>query len=436
MAQFIDHVSIQVESGAGGNGMVAWRREKYVPYGGPAGGDGGNGGSVILEATNDINTLLDFKYKSIFKADPGEKGRSKNQHGKNSKDLIIKVPCGTIVRDEETGEAIADLTEAGQQALVAQGGRGGKGNTRFASSRRQAPHFAEPGEAAVERTLSLELKLIAEVGIIGLPNAGKSTLISVVSAAKPKIANYPFTTLTPNLGVVRRPNGDGVVLADIPGLVEGASEGVGLGHEFLRHVERTRVLIHLVDISGETDPVESYQLINEELNRYSQKLAGKPQLLVLSKADTVDEETLSEYQKTFQQFVDEQKSSTVSQDKVLTISSATQQGVDSMMDVLFDWLDKVPRDEHVVEIVEDTRATSNDDSTFEIERENNVFYVTSGKAERFVGITDFKNGASVHHLMYVLKDMGIFDALATKGAQEGHVVSIGGVDFDYFNDWD
>jgi GTPase len=247
--QFVDHVRIVVESGAGGDGMVAWRREKYVAYGGPAGGDGGEGGDVYLEATDDLHTLLDFKYRSQFKAGDGDRGRPKNQHGKAGEDLIIKVPCGTVVYDTETNKPIADLTEVGAKALIASGGRGGRGNSRFASSRRQAPQFSEPGEPGIHREIDLELKLIADVGLIGLPNAGKSTLISVISAAKPKIADYPFTTLTPNLGVVRRPSGDGIVVADIPGLIEGASDGVGLGHDFLRHIERNRLLLHLVDIA-------------------------------------------------------------------------------------------------------------------------------------------------------------------------------------------
>jgi GTPase len=259
---FVDKATIHVKSGSGGNGMVAWRREKYVPYGGPAGGDGGRGGDVFVEATADLNTLMDFKYQSIFKAEDGEKGGPKNMHGKAGKDVTIRVPCGTIVRDADTGHAIADLREPGDRVLVAAGGRGGRGNSRFTSSKRQAPQFAEPGEPGIERNLELELKLLAEVGIIGLPNAGKSTLISVISAAKPKIADYPFTTLIPNLGVVRKPNGDGIVVADIPGLVEGASDGIGLGHEFLRHVERTRLLLHLVDVSTEGDVMANFDLIN------------------------------------------------------------------------------------------------------------------------------------------------------------------------------
>lgn len=289
---FVDKALIHIKSGAGGNGMVAWRREKYVPFGGPAGGDGGKGGDVYIEATANLNTLMDFKYQSIFEAEEGEKGGIKNMHGKNGKDIVIKVPCGTIIRDVETGNAIADLQESGDRVMVASGGRGGRGNSRFTSAKRQAPQFSEPGEPSIERDLELELKLLAEVGIIGLPNAGKSTLISVISAAKPKIANYPFTTLIPNLGVVKKPNGDGVVVADIPGLVEGASEGIGLGHEFLRHVERTRLLLHLVDISDEENVLNHLELIQQELEKYNPKLAKKPQILVLSKIDAVPQDTI------------------------------------------------------------------------------------------------------------------------------------------------
>jgi len=261
---FIDKVKINITSGAGGNGMVAWRREKYVDKGGPAGGDGGKGGAVFLMADSNLSTLLDFKYQTKFIAEEGEKGGIKNLHGKNGKDIYIKVPCGTIIKDSKSGKIIGDLTYSGQTLLLASGGRGGRGNARFATPVRRAPQFCEPGEPGINRELELELKLIADVGLLGMPNAGKSTLISVISAAKPKIADYPFTTLVPNLGIIKKPDGDGLVIADIPGLIEGASQGIGLGFEFLRHVERTRLLVHLLDMTEE-DPINNYKIINKEL---------------------------------------------------------------------------------------------------------------------------------------------------------------------------
>ena len=405
--------------------MVAWRREKYVAFGGPAGGDGGRGGDVIIEATGDLSTLMDFRYQSIFKAEDGEKGGIKNMHGKNGRDLIIKVPCGTIIRDAETGDAIADLKAAGDRALVAAGGRGGRGNARFTSSRRQSPQFSEPGEPGIERELELELKLIAEVGIIGLPNAGKSTLISVISAAKPKIADYPFTTLTPNLGVVRKPNGDGLVVADIPGLVEGASEGVGLGHEFLRHVERTRVLLHLVDISAGDEAIHHYELINQELARYSSRLAQKPQIVVLSKIDTVDDEITAYYREIFEKKTGQ---------KVYAISSATHQGLDALTSAVFALLDTLPQEEEVVTIVPDLRAVNNDDSDFSIHRKGKLFIVEGGKIDRLFSVTDMRNREAVHRLMNILRAMGVYRELEKAGAQEGHVIQMGGLEFDYYPD--
>ncbi|HEY9686557.1 MAG TPA: GTPase ObgE [Coleofasciculaceae cyanobacterium] len=422
---FVDKATIHVKSGAGGNGMVAWRREKYVPFGGPAGGDGGKGGDVYIEATDDLNTLMDFKYMSIFKAGEGEKGGPKNMHGRAGKDTTILVPCGTIVRDKETGNAIADLRQTGDKVLVAAGGRGGRGNSRFVSSRRQSPQFSEPGEPGIERDMELELKLIADVGIIGLPNAGKSTLISVISAAKPKIADYPFTTLIPNLGVVKKPNGDGIVVADIPGLVEGASEGVGLGHEFLRHVERTRLLLHLVDVSASEGVMANYDLINRELARYSPKLAKKPQIVVLSKIDTVPEETVREF---------EEKMRQETAGRVFTISSVTHRGIDELLNTVFEMLAQLPHEEEVVPIVPDLRAMDHDDSEFQIQRKGKTFDVIGGKIERLFSVTDMRNREAVHRLMNILKAMGVFQALTEAGAQEGHVVRMAGLEFDYLPD--
>lgn len=288
--QFIDQTEIEVEAGKGGDGIVAFRREKYVPAGGPAGGNGGKGGSVIFVAVENLQTLLDFRYEHRFTAENGSRGGPNNRTGANGKDLVIEVPCGTVVYNAETDEIIGDLVQPGQTLLVAEGGKGGLGNKHFLSNRNRAPEYALPGLPGEIKLLRLELKLLAEVGIIGLPNAGKSTLISALSAARPKIADYPFTTLVPNLGVVRKPTGDGTVFADIPGLIEGASQGAGLGHDFLRHIERTRVLLHLIDATSD-DVIADYRTIQQELQAYGRGLGERPQVLALNKIDAVDIET-------------------------------------------------------------------------------------------------------------------------------------------------
>ncbi|MEO1673234.1 MAG: GTPase ObgE, partial [Cyanobacteria bacterium J06631_2] len=289
--QFIDLAEVEVVAGKGGDGMVAFRREKYVPAGGPAGGNGGWGGSVILVASNRLQTLLDFRYARIFKAEDGKKGGPNNCTGAKGSDRLIKVPCGTLITDADTGEHIGDLTTDGETLVVAAGGKGGLGNKHFLSNRNRAPEHALPGLEGETRQLRLELKLIAEVGIIGLPNAGKSTLISSLSSAKPKVADYPFTTLVPNLGVVRKPTGDGTVFADIPGLISGASEGIGLGHDFLRHIERTRVLLHLIDATAD-NPIADYQTIQQELVAYGHGLPERPQIVAFNKIDAVDDDIL------------------------------------------------------------------------------------------------------------------------------------------------
>jgi GTP-binding protein len=292
--QFVDYVKIQVKAGDGGRGCVSFRREKYVPKGGPNGGDGGRGGNIIIRATGQLNTLLDLRYPRHYRAKRGQHGMGKNMHGRNGEDLIIPVPVGTIVKHEETGDFLADLDAEGKEVIAAKAGRGGLGNAHFATSTRQAPRFAQPGEPGEEKTLVIELKLLADVGLIGLPNAGKSTLISVISAAKPKIADYPFTTLEPNLGVVKLENFRSFVVADIPGLIEGAHTGAGLGFQFLRHVERTSLLLHLVDISTMSpgDPVDNLAKISKELELYSEKLLEKPQMVVATKLDIGDNEKL------------------------------------------------------------------------------------------------------------------------------------------------
>ncbi|MEB3163861.1 MAG: GTPase ObgE [Prochlorothrix sp.] len=333
--QFIDHAEVLVKAGDGGDGLVAFRREKYVPAGGPSGGNGGRGGSVLFVATEQLQTLLDFRYRHQFKADDGQKGGIKNMTGASGDDLEVLVPCGTLVYDAVTGELLGDLTERGQVLCVAQGGKGGLGNQCFLTNSNRAPEKALPGLPGEERTLRLELKLLAEVGIIGLPNAGKSTLISVLSAAKPKIADYPFTTLIPNLGVVRRETGDGTVFADIPGLIEGASEGAGLGHDFLRHVERTRILLHVVDLTA-ADPLVDYRTIRTELEAYRQELADRPQILVLNKTDALEPGDREFWLEEFQ---------TLTADPIFTISAVAQQGLEALLRQVWQQLDELKAQE-------------------------------------------------------------------------------------------
>lgn len=341
--QFIDQSQIEVEAGKGGDGIVAFRREKYVPAGGPSGGNGGRGGSIYFHAVEDLQTLLDFRYNHIFKAENGGRGGPNNRTGAAGKDLIIDVPCGTVIYDAETDEIIGDLTEPEQKILVAAGGKGGLGNQHFLSNRNRAPEYALPGLEGERKQLRLELKLLAEVGIIGLPNAGKSTLISSLSAARPKIADYPFTTLIPNLGVVRKPTGDGTVFADIPGLIAGASQGAGLGHDFLRHIERTRVLLHLIDATSE-DVIADYNTIQQELTAYGRGLAQRPQILALNKIDAVDRET-----------VDLEALATqlnhLSLAPVFIISAVTRTGLEPMLQELWRILDEVNAAEQMQEMV-------------------------------------------------------------------------------------
>ncbi|MDM7326231.1 MAG: GTPase ObgE [Thermosynechococcus sp. Uc] len=323
--QFIDLAEIHVKAGKGGDGIIAFRREKYVPAGGPSGGNGGNGGSVILKAVSHLQTLLDFRYAHVFKAENGQRGGPNNRTGACGADLIIEVPCGTMVWDAKTEELLGDLTTPGQTLLVAKGGKGGLGNKHFLSNHQRAPDYALPGLEGEERHLRLELKLLAEVGIIGLPNAGKSTLISVLSAARPKIADYPFTTLVPNLGVVRQPNGDGTVFADIPGLIAGAHAGLGLGHEFLRHIERTRLLLHLIDATAE-DVVSAYQTIRNELVAYGHGLGDRPQIVVLNKIDALEPSRVTAVQETLSAYLGK---------PVFAISAVARQGLEPLLDAIW-----------------------------------------------------------------------------------------------------
>lgn len=422
--KFIDKSKIRVISGRGGNGMVAWRREKYVDKGGPAGGDGGRGGDVYLIADENMSTLMDFKHKSVFKAEGGENGGIKNMHGRCAKDLYIKVPIGTVVKDIKTGNIIADLTSDGQSVMVAKGGRGGRGNARFATSQKRAPQFCEPGEPPIERELFLELKLIADVGLLGMPNAGKSTLISRISSAKPKIADYPFTTLIPNLGVVKKRSGDGYVVADIPGLIEGASEGIGLGHDFLRHVERCRFLVHLID-STEENPFENYKKINLELEKHSEQLAGLYQIIALNKIDSIDEERKAELLKQFKEVSDD----------VFEISAVTGENLDKLLDFMGEKVDEIPKSETEIVVEEDLGAYNNDDSSFEIYKAaKDVFIIQGGKVERIAGVTDERNSEQVIRFQNIMKAMGIFDQLSKMGIKDGDTIIIGHLEFAFYSD--
>lgn len=421
---FLDKAKIKVISGRGGNGMVAWRREKYVDKGGPAGGDGGNGGDVYFIANENMSTLMDFKYKSVFKAEGGVNGRSKSQHGRCGKDLYIKVPIGTMIRDLKTGNIIGDLVNHNDTVLVSKGGRGGRGNARFATAQKRAPQFCEPGEPPIERDLELELKLIADVGLSGMPNAGKSTFISVISSAKPKIADYPFTTLVPHLGVVTKPSGDGFVVADIPGLIEGASEGVGLGHEFLRHVERCRFLVHIVDLT-QSDPMENYNKINLELKKHSERLANLYQIMALNKIDAITQEDREKYLKEFK---------SISND-VFLISAATGENIEELKNFIAQKVDEIPKPTFEVDIKEDLGAYDNDDSSFEVVKaDKNTFIVFGGKIKRLANVTDARNIEQIIRLQNILTGMGVFEALKKQGIKDGDTVVVEHLEFTHYDE--
>ncbi len=422
--KFLDKAKIRVISGHGGNGMVAWRREKYVDKGGPAGGDGGRGGDIYFVADEDMSTLLDFKLKSVFKAPAGENGGIKGMHGACAKDLYIKVPMGTLVKDTKTGKIIADLTENEQTVLIAKGGRGGRGNARFATAQKRAPQFCEPGEPGIERVLELELKLIADIGLLGMPNAGKSTFISAVSSARPKIADYPFTTLVPNLGVVKKSDGGAYVIADIPGLIEGASEGVGLGHEFLRHVERCRFLVHIVDLTQE-NPVENYKIINNELRKHSEGLANLYQITVLNKIDSVSDEDRIRFEEEFKAFTPD----------VFLISAVTKEGIKELLHFISTKVDEIPKPKFDIDIEEDLGAYDNDDSSFEITKlAKDAFIISGGKVNRLAKVTDARNTEQVVRLQNILKGMGVFDELKKYGLKNGDTVILGHLELAYYDD--
>ncbi len=419
----VDIAEIKIKSGNGGNGLVSFHREKYVAAGGPDGGDGGRGGDVIFMADSRLLTLMDFRYKREYKAENGGDGRGKKCFGKNGENMIIRVPVGTLIKDAETDKPIADLNHDGAQFVAARGGNGGWGNVHFATPTRQVPKFAKPGQRGVERRIKLELKLLADVGLVGFPNVGKSTLLSVVSSARPKIANYHFTTLEPNLGVISVGEGDSFVMADIPGIIEGASEGAGLGHEFLRHIERTRLLLHLVDVSGieGRNPIEDFDTICEEMAKYNPLLAEKPQIVVANKTDIVtDPEAYEAFKKEMED-----------RDLLLfEISAATGQGTRELMAFASGCLKELPIPEQVV--YEDTALEENDtELSFTIVREGEAYRVEGSRAEYIVNHTNFSDYESLQFFQRSLRDHGIIDALEKSGIQEGDLVRMEDLEFEF-----
>ncbi|MGI6122712.1 MAG: GTPase ObgE [Acetivibrionales bacterium] len=421
---FIDFAEIFIKAGDGGDGAVSFRREKYIPNGGPDGGDGGAGGNVVFKADTGLRTLMDFRYKRKYVAERGENGSKRNRSGKSGNNLVVRVPVGTLVKDKETGRIIADISDEGQEIIIARGGKGGAGNQHFATPTRQVPNFARNGSPGQEFTAILELKLIADVGLLGFPNVGKSTLLSVVSSARPKIANYHFTTLTPNLGVVSLGEGGSFVIADIPGLIEGAHEGAGLGHNFLRHVERTRLLIHVIDVA-ETDgrdAISDFEVINRELELYNPELAKRPQVIAANKIDALFE------QEKLEKFRNEMESRGY---KVFEISAATNQGVDDLMRYTYEQLKTLPEvvlfdPEEEIEILPEK-----DEPKFTIKRENEIYVVEGSWINKILGSVNFDDRESLQYFQRVMKNMGVIEALEEKGIEEGDTVRIGEIEFDF-----
>ncbi len=411
---FTDYAKITIKSGNGGNGAATFRREKYVAAGGPDGGDGGKGGSIYFVVDKDLNTLLDFRYKKIFKAENGQNGSGNNCYGKKGEDLYIGVPVGTIIKDSETGKVLADLSSENQKELVLPGGRGGKGNVHFATSTRQAPRFSQDGEKGQEKEIILELKLLADVGLIGFPNVGKSTFLSRVTSAKPKIADYHFTTIIPNLGVVKSIYGDSFVIADIPGIIEGASTGVGLGIQFLRHIERTRLLLHVIDVSGTEGriPVQDFEIINKELKEYSEKLSTRKQIIVANKLDVMQDENLL---KELEEFA---KNENI---ELFKISAVTGEGIDNLMNHVTEVLKQLPKEE-LIEVKEKMVYTLEDKDEFSVTRDGDEYLVEGPAVERLMGRINIGDNESMHYFQKVIRKLGIEDELKKKGVRQGDTV--------------
>ena len=424
----IDFAKISLKAGDGGNGAVAWRREKYEPTGGPAGGDGGNGGSIIIKATRNLSTLDEFRYKSKYKAQNGQPGGKNKKFGKKGDDLVIKVPVGTILREANSNTIIKDFKLDGEEFLIAKGGKGGRGNVHFKNSIRQAPRFAENGKKGQEIDLLLELKVLADVGLVGLPNVGKSTLISVISSAKPKIANYHFTTIDPNLGVVNIDNERSFIVADIPGLIEGANEGQGLGHDFLRHIERCRVLIHLVDISGieGRDPIDDFKLINEELKLYNENLANKPMIVALNKSDLDTNNNAENFIKTFGDTYD-----------IYKISAATTDGIKKLLDASYDIL--LQSEDKKFDLMEDVDENFLEeyynkeiDYDLQFAKDNEIFVVFGKRIDNLLEKVNLEDYDSRMFFEKTLREMEVFDKLKEMGIEQGDSVAVGDIVFEYY----
>jgi GTP-binding protein len=435
---FVDKAKIFVKGGNGGNGIVSYRREKYVPEGGPAGGDGGNGGDVIFRVDEGLRTLMDFRYQKHFKGPAGERGKVKSMHGASADDMIVRIPPGTVIVDDDTEQIIADMTRHGQEVVVARGGRGGRGNTRFATINNPAPDICENGEEGQERWVTLELKVMADVGLVGFPSVGKSTLLSVVSGAKPKIGAYHFTTITPNLGVVDVGDGRSFVMADLPGLIEGAHEGIGLGHEFLRHVERTRVIVHVIDMAGteERDPFEDWVKINDELVKYNEKLADRPQIIAANKMDMPGADDNLEL---FKEQLD-----AVRGDReylILPISSLTKQGIQELLYKAADTLDAVP-DELTIEEVKDVAERKvftfekREDNNFTIHKEDEIFVVQGASIENYLKRMNMNSYDAIMRFAQLMRKWGVDAALRREGARDGDTVQIADFTFEFFEGTD
>lgn len=421
---FIDYVKIIAKAGDGGNGAISFRREKYVAAGGPDGGDGGKGGDIYFEVDPDSNTLIDFRYNKKFKAESGKNGEGAHKYGKSGADLYIKVPIGTIVRDANTNRVLADLSEPGQKTLILAGGRGGKGNSHFATSTRQAPRFAQDGEKGEEKELILELKLLADVGLIGFPNVGKSTFLSMTTSATPKIADYHFTTLEPNLGVVKTDYGDSFVIADIPGIIEGASEGTGLGIQFLRHIERTRLLLHVIDVSGSEgrNPVDDFYKINAELEKYSEKLSKRKQIIVANKIDVMQDENL---------YKELEKVAKENNMEIFKISAATNTGVSELIKHVSEVLKTLPK-EDLIEISDRKVYTLEDEEDYTITREDGMFVIKGEAVERVMRRVNIADNESLYYFQKSLDELGVNQKLKDMGVKEGDIVKIA----DYELEWE
>lgn len=424
---FTDHASIYVKGGDGGNGIVSYRREKYVPLGGPAGGDGGKGADVVFIVDEGLRTLIDFRYQRHFKAPRGDHGGTKNRHGANASDMVVKVPPGTVVKDQETGALLGDLTSHGDRLIVARGGRGGRGNVRFATATNKAPDMAEKGEPGQERWIELELRVLADVGLVGFPSVGKSTLLAAVTRARPKVGAYHFTTLSPELGMVEVPDGRAFVLADLPGLIEGAHEGLGLGHEFLRHVERTKVIVHVIDMGAVDgrDPVEDFRVIEHELAQYDETLESRPRLVAANKMDLPNAtEHLEKFREEYPDL------------EIFPISGATHQGLDPLLRRMADMLDELPADAFKPEQIDTDEQTHkvyrlNTKAPFTIQRDGSLFIVSSEELEKLVKMTNFAQFDAVKRFQRILKERGVDDALRKRGAGDGDSIRLGDMVFDF-----